>query len=179
MLNQRVQTYNDDDRTLSYREVKKIEEKVAFYDILKDFYQILVPIIGLVAGAIKLLLGCRLFMKVMTESRRYVRRDFHIKLGPMLNPTHLALLDMLSGLSFLIIPFMKMVLKKEVDSKMVLYNIVTDFALFIIMQPFTSFMGTVWLFGLNIMFMAVFWGVGYFLQHNDKNSKLLNENYSL
>ena len=177
-----VQSYDDKQSTeftYDQEKIRKAEDQEVIIDWLKKAYQMIVPIISTLLALVKAFLGVRLSYLLLTRSKWQVRRDFQIKLGPMLNPWHLALLELASAGIFIVIPIYVWVFKQKVTRKMILS--VIGFCTFccIIMLPFTSMFGSFWLFGINDFLYLCFLVLDYLLHDKFKVQALLNNSYSV
>ena len=176
-----VQSYNDTDNDYTYdqKQIQRAEDQEVIIGYLKQAYNIIVPVISIILAVIKIALGIRLWHLIMTRTRWQVRRDFHIKLGPMLNPKHLALLEFASAAVFLLIPIWMLILKKKLTRKVVVIVIAFCAVLCVVMLPFTSMFGSFWLFGINLFLYCCFLFLDYMLYDHFKVSEMLNKSYSV
>ncbi|EKE40615.1 hypothetical protein ENUP19_0050G0028 [Entamoeba nuttalli] len=176
-----VQSYDDKD-TFSVYDQKKIdraEEQEYIVGLLKQIYQVVVPIVCVFLAVVKCVLVIRLFFKLATKSIWVVKRDWYAKLGPALNPYHLVLLDLLSSGLFLVIPLWVFLLRKKISLSFLLLNIVCFGALSFIMLFFTSFGGSMWLFGINIAVYCIFILIDVVLQKMFNVHVMLSHSYSV
>ena len=176
-----VQSYDDKNNEFTYdqEKIRKAEDQEMIIDWLKSAYQIIVPVISAILAVVKAFLGVRLLIIILTKTRWRVRRDWQIKLGPMLNPWHLALLELASAGIFIIIPCWVMIFKKKVTRKSILCIVGLCSFLCLIMLPFTSKFGSFWLFGINDFLYLCFLVLDYLLHDKFKVQSLLNNSYSV
>ena len=176
-----VQSYDDTkvEFTFDQKEIDRAENTEVIMIWLKKAYQIIVPAISALLAIVKFFFGFRLLFLLFTRSIWRVKWDFQIKLGPMLNPWHLALLELASGLIFILIPCWVLIFKQKVTRKIILVIISVCTFLCFIMIFFTSAFGSFWLFGINDFLYIVFLVLDYLVHDRFKMQALLNNSYSV
>ncbi|KAL7717286.1 Uncharacterized protein QTN25_005110 [Entamoeba marina] len=176
-----IQGYNDDhtEFEITPQQVKRTEQKAAIINIARQYYQVVIPIICMVLAMIKLIMAIRLFRVCSVKSKFRAKRDFHAKLGPLLNPWHVAYLDLASAFVFCVLPIWCYILKKKIEPKILLQLCAFCLGMVLFMNIFTNMRGSLWLFGINLLSTGIFYLIDYGMKVFDNSTQMLNRAYSV